>query len=739
MKQMWQMSGVSLLLLLIPALAVAEGTAQLIPAGSASDCRSYVQGNDGLGKEGPSYSQDTTEYLFVHIADPLNETIYFGFTKKEPSSKAIYYQILDPDGTILCSGRVAESSSDSGYVADDGVAAYVGPTRLTSSAGGYTALECSPTVAGDYMIRFNVSDPVNATPSESRYYIHPLDITVGNTSTNTPVNGRLFAYRWHLNTTSSSRKACMQFYTWTPDSLVIMMDMNGMQPYGYTVSFNSFGVTHSGDIASDRQSSAHTNASIPEYKVFLNEPDSTAYPTGTPGEIEYIDINGCQIDSSFCILANTTKVGEMNVYIDLDGNGVYDSGGRDVYFPYANAETGIICIPWDGLDGEGNPVALDESGTVTVEFLAGVVHYPVYDPENNVNGFTCAIIRPTSGLSPLMYFDNSQTSIGTLNLDGCDSLCNIWTGSSGDKIMVNTWINTITSQDTEAFTMSGFCPPVAETDSACTRPSLAIAVPILSNDWDRDNLLDSSSVQLFDLSHDPSQYVYHSSGGLVYVLPADGDSTTMSFRYSICDETTVEDGGALCDTGVASVQVHTGCDEVSTLEVSYPLLHGNRIRSLVLLNWTGTWIFGGRLFLERSLGQQAGYQIISEWADPDNRTFTDTLPGHVRGDISYRWRWLPDQGSAKPGPPLRVRSRPDHRRSIFASVHVHSQNMEVSLGPHAPGVLSLVDITGREVWQISLLSTETELRVPIPADWHGYMALIWRGTHHAEGKKLIIP
>lgn len=739
MRRLWQLSGVSLLLLLIPALAVAEGTAQLIPAGASSDCRSYVQGNDGSGKEGPSYSQDTTDYLFVHIADPANETIYFGFTRVEPTSKSVYYQILDPDGNVLCTGKVAESSSDSGYVANDGVAAYVGPTQLTSSAGGYTALECSPTVAGDYMIRFNVSDPVNATPSESRYYIHPLDITVGNTSTNTPINGRLYAYRWHLNTTSSSRKACMQFYTWTPDSLVMMMDMNGMQPYGYTVSFNSYGVTNTGDISVDRQSSSSIRSSDPEYRVFLNEPDSTVYPTGTPGEIEYIDINGCQVDSSFCILANATKAGEMNVYIDLDGNGVYDSGGRDVYFPYANSETGIICIPWDGIDGEGNPVSLSETGTVIVEFLAGVVHYPVYDPENNTSGFKCDIIRPASGLSPKMYFDNTETSIGTVNLEGCDSLCNIWTGSSGDKVLVNTWINTITSEDSESFTMSGFCPPTAVADTGCTKPSIAISISILENDWDRDNALDSSSVNLFNLSHDSTQFIYDAAGGLVNVLPAAGDSSTMSFSYTICDQTSPGDGGALCDTGYASIQVYTSCDAVSTLDVSYPVLSGSRVRNKVSLSWSGEWQRDGNLYLERSLGKRQPYEVILEWDNPEIRQFTDYLPPHARGGVSYRWRWVSGTGSALPGPALKVHGPAQHQKSIFESVVTEGSRLEIRLHQHQYGTLSLVDMTGRVLRTKPIDPHTRSTSIVLQSDWVGYLALKWTGPQHSEGKKLMLP
>lgn len=740
MNQHLQSSGVILLLLLIPAFAVAEGTAQLMPAGSSASCISYVQGNDGTGKEGPSYHQGATEYVYVHIQDPDAETIYFGFTRKLPTSKPVYYQILDPLGNVHCSGQVAESSSDAGYIADDGVEAYVGPTQIHGAgSGGYEAIECDPTMAGEYTIRFNVNNASTPTPSESKYFIHPFDVTVGSTAVDSAINGRLFAYRWHLNTNSGSNKACMQFYTWTPDSLVIMMDMNGMQPYGYTVAFNSFGVTNTDDISADRKSSSSISSSIPEYRVFLNEPDSLVYPTGTPGEIEYVDISGCQVDSSFCIIANATKVGEMNVYIDLDGNGEYDEDSRDVYFPYEVLETGTICIPWDGIDGQGDAVSLNESGTVIVQFLAGIVHYPVYDPENNTDGFKCAIIRPASGLAPKMYFDNSSTAIGTVNLEGCDSLCNVWTGNRGDRVMVNTWINTITSEDEEPFSMSGFCPPTAVIDSACTKPAYARTVNILENDWDRDNSLDASSVSLFDLSHDAGQFIYDASGGFVNVLPASGDSSDMYFSYVICDETAIGDGGALCDSGYAFIQIYSACDEISTLQASMPLLSafssGHRIR----IEWEEVWEAEGQLWLERSIGNHGEFEKIwlREQGKDISGSYVDVLQPHIRGNIQYRWNWVQSSGASIPGKSVTILLKGIQNSRTVRGAEIDNQQLSVRFGSHAGGKLILSDLTGRELFSGNIHSQETNVFISLPHTLAQSPYLILRWTGHDGGQEWV--
>lgn len=742
MRNSLPLSGV-ILLLLIPAFAVAEGTAQLMPAGSSSDCVSYVQGNDGRGKEGPSYHQDETEYIYVHIQDPDLETIYFGFTRKLPTSKPVYYQILDPLGNVHCSGQVAESSSDAGYIQDNGVEAYVGPTQIYGSgSGGYEAIECDPLLAGEYTIRFNVNDATTPTPSESKYFLHPFDVTVASTVVDSAINGRLFAYRWHLNTNGSSKRACMQFFTWTPDSLVIMMDMNGMQPHGYTVAFNSFGVTNTGDIAVDRRSSSSISNSIPEYRVFLNEPDSLVFPTGTPGEIEYIDISGCQQDSSFCIVANATKVGEMNVYIDLDGNGVYDEGTRDVYFPYEVTQTGAICIPWDGIDGLGNPVGLDASGHVIVQFLAGIVHYPVYDPENNTTGFKCAIIRPSAGLSPKMYFDNSETGIGTVDLEGCDSLCNVWSGNSGDRVMVNTWINTITSEDEEAFTMNGLCAPVAVQDSACTKPNYTRQVDILHNDWDRDNSLDYSSVTLYDLSHDPTQYAYDATGGFVTVLPASGDSSDMTFSYIICDQTSLGDGGALCDTGFALVQVYSGCDEITTLHAELPPLSLFRSGNHIQVHWSNQIRPEGQLWLERSFDEQGVYQKVWKRTKSNEgvSSFSERLPKTMHGYVTYRWHWLRPSGRSTVGKPVRLSLPLKNKQEVVQHTRIENDRLVVALFPQTGGTLYLSDLTGRILGDIEVSAHSLPDTIPLTGIHPSspYLILHWVG-HNGHQEWIKVP
>ncbi|GAB4405376.1 MAG: hypothetical protein OHK0039_06310 [Bacteroidia bacterium] len=613
------------LLIWAGGLLRAEGTAQLMPAGSVSGCISYVQGNDGLGKEGPTYGRPATDMIYFHIADPASERIYYGFTRKLPTNKPVYYQIRDPLGAIVVSGRVAQSSSDSGYVADDGVAAYLGPSQI-AGAGGYTALSYQPLMAGDYWVQFNVNHPTDPKPSETKYFVHPFDITIADISGGSPVaiDGRVFSYKWHLNTNSSSNKACMSFYTWTPDSLVVRMDMNEIQPFGYTVSFNSHGAQNTGDIETDRRSTKSVSASIAEYRVFLNEPDVAVYPTGTPGEVEYVEVNTCGEILPFCIMVQTTKPGELNVYIDLDGDSLYTESGRDVYFPYATSEMGEICIPWDGLDGNGNLISDTTVGLVMVEFLAGIVHYPVWDPENHAKGFTCAMIRP-AGMTPLMYWDNRGTSINTYDLTGCSAKCNSWTNNKGDNVMVNTWLNTITSADTDAFVITRICPPLPRNDSTCTADGLSLDWPILANDSARTYPLDPYTVTLGTPLSGSGYAVFNPDNRLLSYLPDANDTTTFILPYTLCDSLSGAGGGPLCKTAYVIISQYADCPHAQVLEVDAFPLEAWQVGAAIHLHWTDPQADGRAL-----------YRIVQS-VDGHMFRVLDQSVGHA-GQTSYTYR-----------------------------------------------------------------------------------------------------
>ncbi|MDX1906062.1 MAG: hypothetical protein SF053_03450 [Bacteroidia bacterium] len=706
-----------LFLLLAGYRLTAEGTAQLMPAGSGATCVSYVQGNDGTGKEGSGYGRPWYDKIYVHIADPATEKIYYGFTRKLPSNKPVYYQILSPDGSILCSGQVASTSSNAGFIADNGVAAYAGPAQLGNTSG-YTALICTPVMAGDHVIQFNVNNAVTPTPAETKYFIHPFDVTVVNTSTMRAVAGRLFSYKWHLNTNSSSNKACMSFYTWTYDSLVVRMDMNGMQPHGYSVSFNRYGSNNTGNIVTDRRSSTSISATVPDYRVFLQEPDPAVYPTGTPGRITYMSFNTCDYDNSYCIRVLATKIGEINVYIDLDGDGVYTSDSPDVYFPYQNTETGYICIPWDGLDGDGSPISGLVNGTVIVQFLAGIVHFPIWDPETHTAGFSCEVVRP-GDMSPLMYYDNSKTRIGSLNLTGCQTGCNAWTSNKGDNVMVNTWLNTITSSDTADFVVTSYCSPQLVADSGCTQAGMPVQLPVIDNDFDPDNSLD---LQTFSVTFDdPGRglAVFDEDGGLLTIFPQDYLTDDISLNYELCDNTPPSAGGPFCSSAPVTLSIDPACLSSVILAPQFLSQQAEWLPpgQVYVRGTLATDHTKGQAWIERSedgvlfTRLQPARQVAME-ADKLEMTGYDLFPTEV-SRLYYRFRWITAAGDAYLSPSVRVAVRPQTRPLL--EVSQEGDGWTIRHYNHQPGQLILADASGRELRCINVTpGGEFQLVQPLP-------------------------
>ncbi len=728
--------------LLILGFCRGEGTAQLMPSVASSGCQAYVQGNDGSGKEGPGYGRPETDLLHIRIMDPDEETIYLGFTRRLPGSKPVYYQVLDPDGNVVCSGRVAESSSDPGYIDDDGVEAYVGPKDIGGSQG-YEAIECEPAMAGDYLLQFNVNDSLAPTPSETKYYLHPFDVTVADISgpgNPVAISGRLYTYRWHLNTNGGSRKACMDFYTWTPDSLVMRMDMNEIEPYGFTVSFNSTGATQTGNIVADRQSTNSTSNTIPEYPVFLNEPDPEAFPSGTPGEVVYIEVNACTRNGSYCILVNATKPGEMNVYIDLDGDGNFSASdtSRDVYFPYRNTEVGELCIPWDGIDGQGENISSDQKGVVKVEFLAGIVHFPIWDAENHPNGFSCDLIRPP-GFSPKMYFDNSEIGIGTVNLDGCTVNCNSWTSNQGDQVLVNTWLNTITSADQDSFIIGTFCPPLPENDSFCTLPGQGIQAPILANDWDPDNELDSASVVLDTLRSGAGSISFSPSNDLLTFFPDEYDSTQVRFWYWVSDQTAPEDGGPLSDSAEVIIDITSTCTASAILPIDPIYLTLERRRKGPFLKWRPELVEENPVYLiEKSLD---GHTFSSFRETKETYYLDPCSKGEVRSSTDdfqyYRVRMKALGGGRASSNVVQLRVE-EPARIDFSLYREGSGVLRMRYRSPEPARVEVHDLRGAMIYRANLPEAHHEKSLPLHlSDIYRGVFLVYIYTHDRQEARRI--
>ncbi|MFW5851349.1 MAG: hypothetical protein ACOCWB_03910 [Bacteroidota bacterium] len=247
--------------------AHSEGTKELRP--TESDW-----GNVEINDQGRPFAlesnTDSLHRLYVHIAD-ITETIYFGFQPNNKTSGTGTFRIKDPDGNIVYPASGDRDnvpvSTENGYI-ESYAEACAGPQIGGTPADGYTPLSYTPTTTGDFYIEFTTS-------LSGTYHFDLFDITVVDDS-NDPILGRLWSYAWDLSTRGSNNEMQTTFFIYTKDQYVSSVDMNGIQPYGFVISSNGSGTKNTGNLFEDRQS-VDTNSTYPEFKVFLNMPDTTVY------------------------------------------------------------------------------------------------------------------------------------------------------------------------------------------------------------------------------------------------------------------------------------------------------------------------------------------------------------------------------------------------------------------------------------------------------------------------------
>ncbi|HEY3386457.1 MAG TPA: T9SS type A sorting domain-containing protein [Saprospiraceae bacterium] len=132
----------------------------------------------------------------------------------------------------------------------------------------------------------------------------------------------------------------------------------------------------------------------------------------------------CEIPDSFCINIGVTQPGQVEVILDFVNNGIYDADTTDVIIAMFFEEADTICIPWDGLKGDGSPIGFGEVVPTVVRYSQGVQHYAAFDVEFLKNGFCVQTIRPVCpGVSTdLLYWDDSQITddVVTVTIDEGD-------------------------------------------------------------------------------------------------------------------------------------------------------------------------------------------------------------------------------------------------------------------------------------------------------------------------------
>lgn len=290
--------------------------------------------------------------------------------------------------------------------------------------------------------------------------------------------GRLHSKYWSFNCLTGGNRLSENFrlFPAIPNDaktafLIKGLVLRGMQPFGFSFVCNSTGtLTNSTGVLStdfrERRKSklkssfpppgtAIRTDVYPEYDIFVNDPDSTFWPTGSDAvPVLPFNINTWCADpltgrGALSATINFAYPANVQIYGELNGTPGYQPGTTDVLFE-VNRASGLGQIFWDGRDGLGNIVPNGTNINVQYRVQRFPVHYPIYDPENNDQGFRIENIRPNNaGPTGIAYWDdtnivpNSSSLIGTPSGTGVHPWGGGGTGINanniGDVNLMNTW------------------------------------------------------------------------------------------------------------------------------------------------------------------------------------------------------------------------------------------------------------------------------------------------------------
>ncbi|MCS7318053.1 MAG: hypothetical protein NZZ41_07110 [Candidatus Dojkabacteria bacterium] len=447
----------------------AEGTRELMNNNCAN--HGYVQIWDNNDPLRAFATYNCPSYYRLNIRVAGGERIYMGFHVNNSNDATptiandVWFRLVDPNDNIVMGPININSSMGPGWI-NTCTQALIGPNALY--VGGYNPLVYNVPAgpAGDYYIEFAVNN--NPNIYQKRVFRF-FDITVArwNGSAWVEKKGRLWSKKWDLTTRGSTNPFVGTLYTYSSDSVVTSFDFNGMRPYGFEVSCNSFGASNVGTPTNRRRSDYRQNIinnggipAAPEYPVFLNDPDIEFYPTGIVASIDSFSVIPCT-QYGYCIYVSLSKAGQVSVTLNFN---------NPIYTPrnfIANLNAGSNCISWDGKDGNGNLVANGTVVNAILDFQTGLTHLPLVDVEHHNNGFKVILVRPTHKPNstplpaPKIYWDDVlltdpwNSLDGVSNLTGCTPTptlgCHRWQNrgiNNANPEVINTWWYTNSEQHT---------------------------------------------------------------------------------------------------------------------------------------------------------------------------------------------------------------------------------------------------------------------------------------------------
>jgi gliding motility-associated-like protein len=436
-------------------VAFGEGTKEVMP--TSADVY-YFEFNRSGGQSIPFGVYTPSTYVYQAGTSSIDyrinirvctagEIIKFGFKSNNSNT---WYRIRRPsDGAIVVGPNKIPSAAAPGFIANY-AQAVAGPASSVG-ATGYNDISYTTLQAGDYFIEFNQgANAIDQTTfNTNNFTLQYFDITVTSPA-NVIKPGRVWSKAWQFVDGGSAFRG--SFYVYADDGIVTKLNSNGMSPYAFSISCNSTGVSNTGNPTVDQKSVAGPST-YPQYKLFFNDPDNVCFPTGTFGTLIGVPtVTGC--GTNRCINMQVDRPGNIIVTLDLNGSPGFNPGTSDRQISF-KAVAGMNCVPWDGLDGLGNNIPTGTTIKIQLDYLNGVTHLPLYDCEDNPNGYIVTLVRP-AGPSPKLFWDDSNvipaqygngTALdGKTNLTGCALAtgCHRWNSRGSNTCppcseTLNTW------------------------------------------------------------------------------------------------------------------------------------------------------------------------------------------------------------------------------------------------------------------------------------------------------------
>lgn len=303
----------------------------------------------------------------------------------------------------------------------------------------------------------------------NRRVILSWDITVSENASGPNggnlLTGRVYANEYNSMISMNGVTTSPQFFVLTPDGLLYTVDFMETDPWGFPLSSSSLGllnydqspsyqswpetvIERSADPTSwvegtiyQYEPQAEDYGDIINNKIFFNSPDITMPATALVTDIfrnnthvtwlytepfvfeiifndftingndengETCNVDGLQYNQGAYFIFDTSVPGNVALELDVNNDGDLDDPEDLIIYGYVGG--GVDSLYWNGGDGLGNPIPVQEDYNFNFQFFlrGGENHIQLSDVENNTGGVVFELISDVGAIqTDLFYYDHT--------------------------------------------------------------------------------------------------------------------------------------------------------------------------------------------------------------------------------------------------------------------------------------------------------------------------------------------